>query len=268
MDQYRKQQRVQRAPARQLRDTDDDLFNEGEYDDVWPTRMPTSSRRYQSMPDVQTETGRKHVDSLPIGAQRFNATGNTPRPSRAAIPPRRSATQTSIPAVQGNRQRDIYTDDIFPHQAVRGLDTRQRLRFHWLVFAGLAMIIMIIGWFAFSAIGTWWQVTQDDWHYGRPRTFQTDAVVGHNDSPSNPSHFIAVNLNRRVIIIELPGGDSSKARIYSGPILIGPGQDLAPVTLSFQDVNANGVVDMIVNVQDAHFVYINENGTFRPARSG
>lgn len=267
MDQYRKQQRVQRAPARQLRDTDDDLFNEGEYDDVWPTRMPTSSRRYQSIPDIQTEAGRKHADSLPMGAQRLNASGNI-RPSRSAIPPRRSATQASIPAIQGNRQRDIYTDDIFPHQAVRGLDIKQGLRFHWLVFAGLAMIIMIVGWFAFSAIGTWWQVTQDDWHYGRPRTFQTDAVVGHNDSPSNPSHFIAVNLNRRVIIIELPGGDSSKARIYSGPILIGPGQDLAPVTLSFQDVNSNGVVDMIVNVQDAHFVYINENGTFRPARSG
>jgi hypothetical protein len=130
------------------------------------------------------------------------------------------------------------------------------------------MLTMLVGWVLLTMLANWWQVTQDDWHYGRPRTFQTDFVVGHNDSPSNPSHFIAVNLNRRVLIIELPGGDSSKARIYSGPILIGQGQDLAPVTLSFQDVNANGVVDMIVNVQDAHFVYINDNGTFRPARSG
>jgi len=77
-----------------------------------------------------------------------------------------------------------------------------------------------------------------------------------------------VNLNRQVLIIELPGGDSSKARIYSGPILIGPAQDLAPVTLSFQDVNGDGLLDMIVNVQDAHFVFINDKGTFRPAKSG
>ena len=111
-------------------------------------------------------------------------------------------------------------------------------------------------------------MTQDDWHYGRPRTFQIDAVVGHNDSPSHPSHFIAMNLNRRVLIIELPGGDSSKAKIFNGPVLIGPGQDLAPVTLTFQDVNGDGLVDMIVNVQDAHFVYINAKGTFLPARSG
>ncbi len=265
MNQYRNQQRTQRAPARPQRDTDDDLFNEDEYDDAWPTRMPTSAHRYQSTPDIQTETGRRHVDSLPGAAQSYNSNS---RPGRAPIPPRRSATQTGIPAVQGNRPRNIYTDDIFPQNAVRDVDDRQGLRLHWLVFVGVAMIIMIIGWFAFSAIGNWWQVTQDDWHYGRPRTFQIDAVVGHNDSPSNPSHFIAENLNRRVIIIELPGGDSTKAKIYSGPILVGPGQDLAPVTLTFQDVNANGIVDMIVNVQDAHFVYINENGTFRPARSG
>ena len=49
-------------------------------------------------------------------------------------------------------------------------------------------------------------------------------------------------------------------------MLIGQGQDLTPVTLTFKDVNGDGKPDMIVNVQDSHFVYINENGAFRPAR--
>src|SRR5215469_16870910 len=80
---------------------------------------------------------------------------------------------------------------------------------------------------------------KDDLHYGRPRTFQIDAVVGQNDSASNPSHFIALNLNGRIEVIEFPGGDASKARIYLGPQLYGSGQDLIPVTLSFVDVNAN-----------------------------
>src|SRR2546425_1583080 len=48
------------------------------------------------------------------------------------------------------------------------------------------------------------------WHYGRPRTFQTDAVVGHNDSAASPSHFIAINLNRHVEVIECPGGRSEE----------------------------------------------------------
>lgn len=266
MDQYRIQQRSRRMPAQPIRNTEDDISSDVEYDDDWSTRMPTSARRYQNMPDVRMETGRRQSDELILTDQRNYASGNT-RQSRAAIPPRRTATHSGLPAVQSSRPRDIYTDDIQPPGRIRRANTGQGFNFHWLVFVGIAMLIMIIGWVAFNALGSWWQTTQDDWHYGRPRTFQTDAVVGHNDSLTNPSHFIAMNLNRHVLIIELPGGDSTKARIFNGPILIGQGQDLAPVTLSFQDVNGDGLLDMIVNVQDAHFVFINSNGTFQPAKS-
>ena len=267
MDQYRIQQRSRRVPAQQIKNTEDDISNDVEYDDGWSTRMPTSARRYQSIPDVRMETGRRQTDEHIHTDQRNYASGNT-RQSRAVIPPRRTATQTGFPAVQSSRQRNVYTDDIQPLGRTRRVGIGQGFNFHWLVFVGIAMLIMIIGWVAFNALGSWWQTTQDDWHYGRPRTFQTDGVVGHHDSSTNPSHFIAVNLNRHVLIIELPGGDATKARIFNGPILIGPGQDLAPVTLSFQDVNGDGLLDMIVNVQDAHFVFINGNGTFQPAKSG
>jgi hypothetical protein len=121
---------------------------------------------------------------------------------------------------------------------------------------------MIFGWIALSAVGSWWQTTLDDWHYGRPRTYQTDAVVGHHDSAQNPSHFIAMNLNRHIIVIEIPGGDVSKSVVYSGPTVLGSGQDLTPVTLSFQDVNHDGKPDMIVNVQGSQFIFLNINGTF------
>jgi len=127
---------------------------------------------------------------------------------------------------------------------------------------------MVMGWVVLNVLANWWQITLDDWHYGRPRTFQTDAVVGHNDSAANPSHFIALNLNRHIEIIEFPGGDASKAKIYVGPTLIGQGQDLAVVTLSFKDVNGDGKPDMIVSVQGSRFVFINDNGAFRPVRPG
>src|SRR5437667_7765787 len=253
-------------PAQQIRNTEDDMSNDVEYDDDWSTRMPTSARRYQSIPDVRKETGRRQTDEQLNTDQRYYASGNT-RQSRAVIPPRRTATQTGFPAVQSSRQRNIYTDDIHPLSYNRRISNGQGFNFHWLVFVGIAMFIMIIGWVAFNALGSWWKITQDDWHYGRPRTFQTDAVVGHNDSSNNPSHFIAMNLNRHVLIIELPGGNATKARIFSGPILIGQGQDLAPVTLSFQYVNGDGSLDMVINVQDAHYVFINSTGTFSPAKS-
>lgn len=244
-----------------MRVTEDDLLSEGDYDDSWPGRLPTSSRRYPIAADVRAESGRRKSDVLPEPG-RFAQ-------ERHRIPPRRSATQTSIPAVPGNRARATsYPEDEQAPPRTSGLLTfksRRNGRVHWLVFAGIAMFIMIIGWLMFSALGSWWQTTQDDWHYGRPRTFQADQVVGHNDSAATPTHFIAMNLNRHILIMEIPGSDPSKTRMFSGPVLLGPGQDLTPVTLTFKDVNGDGKPDMIVNIQDTHVIYLNENGTFQPA---
>jgi hypothetical protein len=136
------------------------------------------------------------------------------------------------------------------------------------MFVGIFMLVMTLGWILLSSLLSWWTVVQDDWHYGRPRTFQGDFVVGHNDSALHPSHFIAINLNSHVQIIEFPGGDSTKAKVYLGPVLIGQGQDLAVVTLSFKDVNGDGKPDMIINVQGSRFVFINDNGAFRPIHVG
>jgi len=142
---------------------------------------------------------------------------------------------------------------------------RGTLRIHPLVFLGIGMITMLALWTLVTTVANWWSVKWDDIQYGRPRTFQIDAVVGHNDAPSNPSHFIVINLYGRIEIIEFPGGDGSKARIYIGPQLYGTGSDLVPVTLSFVDVSGNGHPDMIVHFENTQIVFVNENGGFRPA---
>jgi len=257
------------TPVRQVADKRRDFYDDDEYDDVFPSRTPSSVRRYRG--DVKTEIGRTRADVQSVVLTKSDAQ----IPARkSAIPPRRTATQTSIPAVRASRRPTgpVETEEVSPRRSGDLSVHRQRgfnwSRFHWSVYVGVAMLVMLIGWIAFSSLASWWQVTQDDWHYGRPRTFQTDAVVGHNDSDTNPSHFMAVNLQRHVEIIEMPGGDASKAKIYVGPVLIGQGQDLAVVTLNFKDVNGDGNPDMIVNIQDSRFVFINENGGFRPARPG
>jgi hypothetical protein len=142
---------------------------------------------------------------------------------------------------------------------------RAVLHAHPLLLLGLGMVAMLVLWTLLTLAVSWWNTTWDDLHYGRPRTFQVDTVVGQNDSSSNPSHFIALNLNGRIEVIEFPGGDASKARIYIGPQLYGSSENLMPVTLSFVDVNGNHRPDMILHVQDTRLVYINENGGFRPA---
>ena len=126
---------------------------------------------------------------------------------------------------------------------------------------------MLLAWTGLQALGAWWSLHQDDMTYGRPRTAQYDVVVGQNDSASRPTHFIALNLHGTVEVIELPGGDSSKAKIYRGPQLFGPGADLFPVTLSFPDPTGNGKPIMEIHVQGAIFVYLNQNGQFVPQSS-
>lgn len=273
MDSRREPQGTRRILPRYSPVTDEEMLDEGEYDDVWPVRPPSSTRRYQRPADVHTETGR--VADVQGQRRPVRLPGSTHTTGEShTIPPRRTATRSSLPAIPALPPAHPSLED--DEELTRA--TRERLsagrprraargpvRLHWLFFSGLALLIMILGWIGLSALGSWWQTTRDDWSYGRPRTYQIDAVVGHHDSARNPSHFIAMNLNRHIVIIEIPGGDVAKSIVYSGPTLLGPGQDLTPVTLSFQDSNHDGQPNMLVNVQGSQFIFLNQHGTFVPS---
>ncbi len=205
---------------------------------VYSTRRPSSARKYQQP---------KQQDAL----------DDPPGPQTPIIPRRRSsgglntssspAAKTSALPVTGTVQRPKR----FPFMAVLG---------------GMSVAIILV--VSLSVVGSWWRVYQDDLHYGRPRTFQFDAVVGHGDSSSNPTHFILINLNRHVEIFELPGGDGAHARVYMGPTLFGDGQDLTPIIGEVRDVNGDGKPDLIIHIQDQTIVYINDGSAFRPAQPG
>lgn len=228
---------------------------EEEEEEFYVTRPHTSIRRFDRAPqrdaveDPHTQTGepirRRRSATAPVSA--VAGRGIT---SKAIVPPQTKERVTS-PLPGAGWMRGI--------GRIRGVP---------LVAVLLGMVVTVALVLSFSAIGNWWQIHQDDVTYGRPRTFQIDAVVGHNDSPSNPSHFIFMNLNRHVVIIELPGGDASHSRVYSGPTLFGNGQDLTPVTAEFRDVNGDGKPDMIVKIQDQRLVYINDGTQFRPLQPG
>lgn len=144
----------------------------------------------------------------------------------------------------------------------------QKQPIHWAIVAGGAVVVTVVLVYAGSAIHTAYENYQNDLHYGTPRTYQMEAVVGHNDSAGLPSHFIAMNLHSHIKVIELPGQDSSKAKIYDGPSVSGNDSDLIPVTLTFKDVNHDGKLDMIVTTQIQDFTYINDGRQFRPAKQG
>ncbi len=211
-------------------DIDSDIAEEEEY---YVTRPRTSVRRYRQ--PVERDT----LDDY--------------APEQAAFIQRRR------PAISG--------DGGITSRAVQGPPRGRRRRAPWLAIA-VGMLVMLALFAGFNAFGSWWQLHQNDVTYGMPRTYQVDAVVGHQDSASRPSHFIFMNLNSRVIVIEFPGGDTTHALIYTGPTLVGSGSNLIPVTGEFRDVNGDGRPDMIVHMQDQTIVFINDGTKFRPLQPG
>ncbi len=203
-----------------------------EDDEYYNTRLPTSSRRYHVSPEQVYQSGNK----------RYHV--------RVADIPKRKSQQRQLPPPP----RERYTEE------VEALPQAKR-HIHPLLYLGVGMLAMAALFLLLSSAGTWIQTTKDDLTYGRPRTFNIDAVVGHNDSAANPTHFIAINLNRHVEVIEQPGGDSSKMRVYQVTTLFGDGEDLAPVTLSFRDLLGNGKLDMLIHINNTVIAYINDNGS-------
>ncbi len=222
-------------------------------DDMYSTRSHSSARRYkQPAKPVEHDTLEDLNIQRPMLTQRRSA-------------PARTGADTG--ANNGVASKAISSPLKAPKSRVK-LERIAKVRRLPLLAVLAGMLAMALLAYGLMAFGSWWQIHQDDVTYGRPRTYQFDAVVGHNDSPANPTHFICINLNRHVEIIEFPGGDASHARVYQGPVLFGDGQNLTPVTAEVRDVNGDGKPDLIVHIQDQQIVFINNGTQFRPLQPG
>jgi hypothetical protein len=213
---------------------DCDIAEEEEY---YVTRPHTSVRRYQQPVRRDTLDDYEPDPAVFVQRRRVSGVGSSGGIISQAVTP--------VPAVVHPKRR----------------------RTPWLALS-VGMLLMLALVAGLSLFGSWWQVHQNDATYGRPRTYQVDAIVGHLDSASRPSHFLFMNFNHRVIIVEFPGGDTARALIYTGPALLGTGDDLIPVTGGFRDVNGDGRLDMIVHIQDQTIVFINDGAKFRPLQPG
>ena len=90
----------------------------------------------------------------------------------------------------------------------------------------------------------------------------TSAVVGHNDSATHPSDFLAINIRGQIVVFEFPGGDAAKGLLYDGPNLSGSGEDQSVPTLSFDDRNQDGKLDLTINVAGHQSVFYNDGTKF------
>jgi len=181
-------------------------------------------------------------------------------PSRQiAIPQPGRGKDVAPTRPQPTRAGQASQTGVRPNPLDRAVSTRAVAMAVGIAIASLATYVLL------SAAVQWGHVKMDDLQYGRPRTMQIDAYVGQNETEGVPSHFIAMNLNRRVTIVEMQGGDPSKVNTIIGPYLFGQGEDLTPVQISAQDVNGYNKADLIVSVKNEQLLYLNDGTTFKLA---
>lgn len=203
----------------------DDDVNE---DAIYTTRKPTSVRRYAATP--------------------------------ATKPPQRTIMRVTTHQGPPPRQRASIQTAAYQQPEPTQAGTR---RLHWMVYVGIAMMCMIVGWIILTTLLQWWQVQQDNMRYGMPRTFQIDKDVKHG----GVSHFTVENLNGHILIYEVRLTDVSKPHLYTGPVFSGAGTELQPATISFEDVNGDGYLDIVIAVGTGRYFLINDHSAFRPVNT-
>ncbi len=124
-----------------------------------------------------------------------------------------------------------------------------------LFLVGLALYVAYM---LIATLVSWGAVKFDDIRYGYPRTYQTDAFIGYDEQTGVPTHFIAVNAHRQVLIMILPGGDPSHVTVIKGPYLFGPGQEFSAPSVQVSDVNHDGYPDLTLQVAGQSIVYLND----------
>ena len=231
--------------------TDEDLYFEGDPLETEPPRSNFGSNRLNHPAQRRRDSSSQTTQNVPL--VRRTGQGISPMPNTTSARPVRATTQQ--PPWNRTASRDL-------------AQKKQNRNVHWLLYVGIGMIAALTLWVAASTVLAWGTERYNDMIYGYPRTFQTDAVVGHGgDSPSQPSHFIAMNLHGQIIVIELMAGNPAKSINYTGPDLFEQGGDRIPVTLEFRDVTGDGKPDMLIHIQNRAFVFVNDGTKFRPSNN-
>jgi hypothetical protein len=170
----------------------------------------------------------------------------------------------SRPTTRGGTSARRYDLTPYAQRAERRTEAVPRQGNHPLFYIGLCLVILVVFLTAYTLIPPAIQQWHDESTYGYPRTFQTNANVGHG----GVSHFIVLNEHGTIEVLELPQDPSrSQPHLYIITHFAGAGADLLPATLSFTDVNG-GKPTMVVTVYNGtnptEYILINNGTQFVP----
>jgi hypothetical protein len=130
----------------------------------------------------------------------------------------------------------------------------------------LVLLLVFVGILLAVIVPPLWQEGMDQWHYGFPRTYQVDANVGHGTAKAPLTHFIAINNHGLIEVLEIPTGiptSASAVHLYVIAQIDGEKADQAAVTITFQDENGDGKLDLIVHCGGNEYVLYNAGQSFQ-----
>ena len=194
------------------------------------------------------------VEKVPCSALRHRTIqADTTQQEFLVLTPRASQPKSS-------HAPDIHTTGV-PLPRKRVFRIWREVREAWLIYLILGMLMTIGLLWIGQLLWNWGNTVSDDLHYGRPRTTNVNQFVGH-ETGNTPSHFVAVNLNGQVYVMEIPGGSTNASHLLIGPHLIGSGADLAPVSLSF--LGDPHHPDLLITVNGIQVRFHNTGDTYVP----
>jgi hypothetical protein len=131
-------------------------------------------------------------------------------------------------------------------------------RMSFRAFFVTGMLITLTLWaLAIYVVIPWWNGIVDQWHYGDAKVFLTGADVGHGGY----SQFLADDNAGMIVVVEIV---NQKYTVYSATTLVGTNADHRIVTLDIRDVNNDGKLDVVVNVEGMNMpiVLLNNGKSF------
>lgn len=261
------------------------LPDEDEQQVIYEKRATTGQHQLSSTSDEDDyydEPPRRNTSVVRYSTGPQGSNLPSPRPPTTTVPARRTqGTQDFVgagrpPQTRNTMGRNTTSSYQKPRNTTGSYGVKPQANpsirnTHWLLPLGIGMIAMLLLFVVGSLIVTWGGQLHDNLVYGTPRTYQTDAVVGHGgDSVTHPSHFIAINYRSQAVVVEWAAGNPAKSVDYVVPyVILGDNSSLTPVTVSFRDVNGDRKADMIIDIhmknQNQTIVFINDGTKFRPS---
>lgn len=217
----------------------------------WAEEEEEQDRRTTPQPGASARASARTTDSADLIY--------TGRPPLGSVTRRYTDARGNTIVEQGDRRYVLHTEQGRPRSR------KARRRVSGLFVFGLGMLVMVVLLTLVVAIYQHQQAAEEQAAFEQPIITEAFHVVGHNhDSAARPSYFEFINLQGRVLIVELPAGDPAKAMIYTGPQVLGQSAYTQQVTGDFRDVNGDGRVDLIVSIGGQQITFLNTGTKFVP----